>query len=74
MPIRKGAKCCEKKNGTARKQGGETAAPWVEWKKFMHSECKIRAKKQGVLEADGDMDVESLPLALRRYQAFVQNC
>ena len=38
----------------------------------MHSECKIRAKKQGVLEADGDMDVESLPLALRRYLAFVQ--
>ena len=38
----------------------------------MHSWCIIRAKKQGVLEADGNRGyAQSLPLALRRYVTYV---
>ena len=61
-----------KKNGTAFNQGGKAAAPLVyEKSSFICSAINV-PKRKDVLEADGNRDVESLPLALRRYDVYVK--
>ena len=61
-----------KKNGTALNLGGKAAAPLVyEKSSFICSAINV-PKRKDVLEADGNRDVESLPLALRRYYIYVK--
>ena len=62
----------DKKNGTALDLGGKAAAPLVyEKSSFICSAINV-PKRKDVLEADGSRDVESLPLALRRYDIYVK--
>ena len=61
-----------KKNGTALNLGGKVAAPLVyEKSSFICSAINV-PKAKVVLEADGSRDVESLPLALRRYDVYMK--
>ena len=61
-----------KKNGTALNVGGKAAAPLVNEKSsFIYSAINV-PKRKDVLEADRNRDVESLPLALRRYGIYVK--
>ena len=61
-----------KKNGTALNVGGKAAAPLVNEKSSFNCSAINVPKRKDVLEADGNRDVESLPLALRRYHIYVK--
>ena len=59
-----------KKNGTALNVGGKAAAPLVNEKSSFNCSAINVPKRKDVLEADGNRDVESLPLALRRCNLY----
>ena len=55
-----------KKNGTALNVGGKAAAPLVNEKSSVICSAINVPKRKDVLEADGNRDVESLPLTVHR--------
>ena len=55
-----------KKNGTALNVGGKAAAPLVNEKSSVICSAINVPKSMDVLEADGNRDVESLPLTVHR--------